>query len=329
MKGFIYIFLCFVPFILNAQLTEDFSDGDFTNNPIWGGTTADFTINVSNQLQTNATVASTSQLTTNNLLTDLNDVEWRFYFKQSFAGSATNYSMIVLTSDTPNLLAIQHGYYVLFGEAGANDAVRLYKVVNGVKTVLLSGTLGAITNSTNAGIKITHNALGEWKLYVDYAGGTNYTLEGTATDTDMVAEPYFGILCAYTVSNIKKIYLDDIYIGAEQVDNTPPTVISTTILNNKTVKVIFDEPIDSAIENQLITTNPTLNLDSISHGNPKEITVYFNTAFANGTTYSATIPSVKDLLGNEAETPFSFTYLVSETPTAGDIIINEVMFDPS
>ena len=30
---------------LNAQITDDFSDGDFTLNPTWSGTDADYIVN--------------------------------------------------------------------------------------------------------------------------------------------------------------------------------------------------------------------------------------------------------------------------------------------
>jgi len=43
-----------------AQVVDNFSDGDFTNNPSWSGTTADFIVNGSQQLQLNNTVAATS-----------------------------------------------------------------------------------------------------------------------------------------------------------------------------------------------------------------------------------------------------------------------------
>ena len=49
---------------LTAQVVDNFSDGNFTNNPTWSGTTADFIVNSSQQLQLNNTVAATSYLTT-------------------------------------------------------------------------------------------------------------------------------------------------------------------------------------------------------------------------------------------------------------------------
>ena len=58
------IFLLLLPFSLFAQVTDDFSDGDFTQNPSWSGTADKFTINTNLQLQLDAEEAGTAYLST-------------------------------------------------------------------------------------------------------------------------------------------------------------------------------------------------------------------------------------------------------------------------
>ncbi|NBU46448.1 MAG: hypothetical protein EBS34_03210, partial [Flavobacteriales bacterium] len=123
---FLLIFWFLISFTAFGQVTDDFSDGDFTTNPTWSGTTADFIVNTSQQLQLNNTVAATSQLTTTHNLPDLNAKEWRIWVKQSFSPSSSNYGRVYLTADNSDLTLVQNGYYLQFGEANAIDAIRLF-----------------------------------------------------------------------------------------------------------------------------------------------------------------------------------------------------------
>ncbi len=86
-----------------GQVTEDFTDSDFSTNPTWNGSTADYIVNSSQQLQLNNTIAATSYLSIPHQLTTLSGKEWRFYIKQSFAGSGSNYGRVFLTADNTDL----------------------------------------------------------------------------------------------------------------------------------------------------------------------------------------------------------------------------------
>ena len=58
----ILILLLLLPFSLFAQVTDDFSDGDFTQNPTWSGTADKYIINNNLQLQLNAESEGTAYL---------------------------------------------------------------------------------------------------------------------------------------------------------------------------------------------------------------------------------------------------------------------------
>ncbi|RLD67254.1 MAG: hypothetical protein DRI84_03025, partial [Bacteroidetes bacterium] len=158
-----------MPFLVKAQIQDDFSDGDFTNNPTWSGTDAQFKINTSDKLQLSSSGSDTSYLSTANSL--VNNTEWRFYIKQSFNSSSNNHSRIYLISDQSNLINSLNGYYVQFGST--QDDICLYRQDGNTTIKIISGTYGNTGNSINEfTIKITRDANGDWELFSDDQAGS-------------------------------------------------------------------------------------------------------------------------------------------------------------
>ena len=107
-KKFLEIILVVVvlwPLSLIAQLNEDFSDGDFTSNPVWLGDVSDFTVNLSNELQLNApSVSSVSYLSTETGLLDFsNNIIWEFKINLLFNPSNSNTGRFYLVSNYEDL----------------------------------------------------------------------------------------------------------------------------------------------------------------------------------------------------------------------------------
>ncbi len=196
-----------------AQFVDDFSDGDFTNDPAWSGDDAVFMVNASQQLQLNNTVAGTSQLRSANAMATLDDKEWRVRVKQTFSGSASNYGRVYLVSDQADLTGPLNGYYLLFGEANSNDAVELFEQTGTASVSVCRGTEALIANSFDVGVQAKRDAAGNWQLLVDAAGGTNYVLQASGTSATHTTSTYIGVRCTYTVSNANKFFYDDVYAG--------------------------------------------------------------------------------------------------------------------
>ncbi|MFN9800928.1 MAG: hypothetical protein ACK54P_13015, partial [Bacteroidota bacterium] len=85
--------------ILRAQVSDSFTDGDFTSNPTWIGQTTLFTINASQQLQLNDAAAGSASLSTSFPGASLANREWQLWVRQSFAGSDNNQSRIYLAAN--------------------------------------------------------------------------------------------------------------------------------------------------------------------------------------------------------------------------------------
>jgi hypothetical protein len=334
LRTVLFHFFLALTLCLNAQLSDNFSDGDFTQNPVWQGSTGDFIVNGTGELQLNSVLVGASYLSTPHLLSNLTNKEWQIKVKQTFSPSSSNFGKVFLTADNADMNLVQNGYYLLFGETGSTDAIRLYNLTNGTATQICAGTNGQISASCNASVKVKRDAAGLWSLYADLSGGTNYTLLSSGTDASNLLGTHFGVLCTYTISNATKFYFDNVYIGPEILDVTPPVLASVTPISSTQLDLLFNESVTLASAQNIInySFNPSLSLSNLSQDANNTALVHgvLSTPLVNGTTYTATANGIVDLSGNTSgATSVTFQYLVSDSAVKGDLIITEFFPDPS
>ena len=329
-----------IPFLLffgsvHSQINEDFTDGDFINNPIWVGTNTDFIVNTFEQLQVNNTLGDTSYLTTPHGLSTLDNKEWRCLVKQSFSPSSSNYGRVFLSADNSNLTLVQNGYYLQFGEALALDAIRLFKMVNGISTQICAGPDAQIANSFAVSVKVIRSSSGLWSIHTDFTGGSTYTEIASGNDASNLVGTHFGMLCVYTSSNANKFYYDNIYVGNEIVDLSPPVLVSATAISALQIDVLFNEAVTS------LSAENTNNYDILPFQsaatavidliNPALVHITPLSPLQNGVSYTLLASSISDLAGNTAMNNQSvqFQYLVADSVVIGDVIISEFFADPT
>lgn len=334
MKHIFFVVFILTQFTVISQISDDFNDGDFTSNPTWSGTSADYIVNPSLELQLNNTIASISYLSTAHGLTDLNNKEWHFHVRQSFSPSGSNFGRVYLTASSADLTSDPDGFYLQFGEGGSLDAVKLFKVDAGVHTELMSGPSAQIASSFSLGVRVVRDNSGLWELYIDDTGGTAYTLEATVTDATNLLGTHFGIVNVYTASNAQKFFYDDFYVGDEILDLTPPAISSVTAINANQIDVLFSEAVDQ------ITAETSGNYSYAPNGssvvaildglNPALVHLTPSVALTNGTTYTLTVTNVEDLQANAMTSEDAqFDFYIADTPSEGDVVINEFICDPS
>jgi hypothetical protein len=315
-----------------GQISDDFSDGNFTTNPTWSGTNADFIVNASQELQISNTVAATSYLSLPHTLSTLDNQEWKTTVRMSFSPSSSNFSRIYLTSTAADLSTNPDGYYILLGEAGSTDAVRLMKSQGGVPTQICASPDGQISSSVNVGLRVVRDNLGNWELYVDPAGGINYGAPYTGIDPSALLGTHFGFLGIYTVSNATKFYFDNVYIGPEILDTQAPSIVSSQAISATQVDVLYSEAVTGLFVinagNYVLSPLVTVLSATLDGSNNALVHLTLSSNLQNGQTYQLTATQAEDLSGNVATNLVSsFTYLVSDTPVKGDILINEFVAD--
>jgi hypothetical protein len=319
---------------LQAQFSENFSDGNFTANPAWVGGTADFVVNASQQLQSNNLVANASYwLSTAS--TKAQTAQWEMWVQLTFNTSSTNYVDIYLTASQSDLsAAATTGYFVRLG--GTDDEICLFrKDANGSSTKIIDGLNATLNTSSNTiKLKITRNAANQWMLNRDLTGsGSSYTSEGTVTDATFTTSAFFGIFVRQsTASFFQRHFFDDIVVSNYVPDTTPPTLVSNNATNANTLELLFSEPLDAATAQNVnnYSANNGLGAPStavLSGSNPALVTLSFTNPFGNGVQNTLTITGIKDLAGNTiSSTNTNFGFYV---PGRYDIVIDEIMADPT
>ncbi|MFC5284053.1 lamin tail domain-containing protein [Pedobacter alpinus] len=331
MGKFLLFFSLFISNVVFCQVNDNFSDGNFTQNPVWQGNVNGYLINSGNQLQTTATgVAQTVNLyTASNLAIN---AKWEFFLQMNFDPSASNYTRIYLVSDQGDLNGSLNGYFLQVGESGALDSYDLYKQAGTTITKIIDGpdkTRG--TTEIKARVQVTRTSSGLWELKTDITGGTNYVSEGTITDNTFVSSNYFGIKSVYTSTRSGMHIYDDFSITELVPDVTAPLLNSTSTSNGTAILLNFNEavnPTDAAITSHYNITPGNIVPTSVTV-NGAVVTLNLANELNTGN-YTATVNSIKDLKGNTATSQSkTFTYRKPYTAVFNDIVINEIFPDPS
>lgn len=299
-----------------AQLTENFTDGDFTNNPAWAGNVADFTVNPSLQLQSNNLVANSSYYLST-ASTKATEAVWEFYTNLTFNTSSTNYVDVYVTASAADLAANStSGFVIRIG--GTTDEVSLYKKSNsGVFTKIIDGADG-VTNSSNntLKIKLIRNAANQWILATDITGtGSQYISETPVTDATYSTSAFFGVYIKQsTASFFQRHFFDDFSISNYVPDVVPPGLVSATAVFANRVDVLFNEPVTAASSQQLTNYSASNGLGNpisaqLDASNPSLVHLTFAANFPSGTAVTLSVNNVSDLSGNvQSNGNINFTF---------------------
>ncbi len=318
----------------NAQFIDDFTDGNYTINPTWTGTAADWIVNPTFQLQSNNTTAnSTFYLSTPSSLATTS--QWDFYCNLTYNTSGTNYADVFLTASAADLtLSNTTGYFVRIGNT--LDEISLYrKDATGTITKIIDGVDGITNTSTNIlKIRVVRNAANFWTLSRDITGtGNSFTVEGSVTDATFTTSTFFGILIKQsTASFFQRHFFDDIQVQPFVPDITPPNIVSVTALSANAVDILFNESVDittSQIATNYVVSNSVGSASAAVRDavNTALVHLTFTTNIPPRTNVTLTVNGVNDLSNNTLNNGIkTFIYFV---PLQYDVVIDEIMADPT
>jgi len=327
------LYLTLLSQICFAQVSDNFSDGDFTANPTWQGDTDQFIVE-DQVLRLNAPEAGSSRLV---LASESSDsTVWDFYFLMDFSPSGSNQLQIWLNADQIDLDQA-NGYYLEIGESGDTDHLSFYKKDDGQTTKLWEGpesTLG--TEPSQARIRVERFPNGTWNFYSNYTASGPVALEGSIIDQSFLSScaSFFGFHCSYTATRADKFYFDDVSIQSFLNDIEGPELLSVSALNEFELELKFSEVMDFSNVNLL----DALRLEpgsiapisvAIDAEDQKNLQVLFDSPFNGIDEYSIEYIELPDLCGNKRTDNFSFKLEGISQASYGEILINEIFSDVS
>lgn len=307
--------------VVYCQFIEDFADGDLTNNPIWIGDIDDFSLNQNGELQLQALESGTSGLATSFQLTD--NFQWDIDFRLDFSPSGSNRLRLYLLSESSEDLA-NTGYYLEIGETGSNDAIRLIDGFN--DEVIAIGNASRVASNPEMLIRVNLTEEGNLIIASRAEGESIFSLElEMMIRADLNKEYFFGFECRYTSTRRDKFFFNSIVLGTAVEDVIPPQLVDVQISDSNEFCLVFNETIDEVLsqEELLIRVNGT----TISDLN----FVAQNVKFTDESTgpedvIELFITGISDAGGNRLDT--MLTIIRGVVPTAGDLLVNEILFDP-
>ena len=122
------------------------------------------------------------------------------------------------------------------------------------------------------------------------------------------------------------------------VDETPPALESAEALGGATVELFFTEPVDAAtagdaaryrIETEGGSPGPAVTSATVDAADPARVTLGLAAPLDGPGTFVAVATGIADLAGNvQPETRAAFFFGEGDVAAPGDLIINEVLYDP-
>ncbi len=324
-------FLVFLVFfssvsVLFAQFSDDFSNGNFTEDPSWVGDHDKFIVD-DGVLRLYDDDAGMAWLSTQSQV--VANTQWDFWLRIGFTPSDNNHPRIYLVSDKADLSGPLNGYFIQVGKTGGDNKRIFFCRQDGTEeTVLITGHMNVAEGSNNImRIRVFRDGLGNWNILTAPGGGELFIPQGQAFDNTYSSGHWFGVRCTYTVSNSTRFYFDDFRVGdilpgaapeVSRVRVVSPYVLDicfNTVLHAPSAQNTAHYAVDGGVGQPLIA--------AIDPDKPYLVRLQFADAFTENHAYTITIEHV---LGADGQSMVPYEGLFANY-VAGmfDVVFNEIM----
>jgi len=320
-----YIYLALLSSsIAVAQISDDFSDGDFSQNPSWFGLQNNFEIDSLHRLHLNApSENSSSFLCLKSQI--LENAVWEVSLKMDFNPSSSNYLDWYIIANDSLLESCTEAYFVRIGNS--EDEVALYRQENGEITKIIDGLDGRVNlNPVEIMLKVERHLDGNFFLWIDLLDGNGWLLEGEIQDAQLNNAQYSGVNCAYTSTRSDKFYFDDFMTSGEAfTDTIPPALFSAELLTENQIVLVFEASDFGELDAEQFEIIPLNVFPNNLIQNENVLTLNFENPFPVNQEFQLRLCSISDTSGNTMNDMLINFYI--QKHNRFDIVINELMID--
>lgn len=322
------VFVLMLQHSAQAQLVEDFDDGDLANPIIW--------LFAPSAWQTNAGRLQSASHDTNGVFYISTPVavqagqQWQLAVELDFNPSSFNYVDIYLQADSADVTKPTcSGYFVRLGNA--QDEVCLYrKNENNTVVKVIDGRDNVLNRVNNrVYIKVTRKADYTWTLlWQDFTSTEpEWVMEGRAIDSTYKVGNFFGVAIHQSTSGFfGKHFFDDIVLSPYVPDITPPFVKDVRVNQAQQIVLSFSEALDRAVvKKQNFILTPAIPIDTFIFINNSTIILQTSAALISKAFYQLALNNIADVDGNVLShyaQPIAWS-----NSEAYDVIVTEVMPD--
>lgn len=311
---------------LQAQIFDNFSDGNHTHNPSWKGDTGSFQVNPKFELFSNSTPGTSGQISIYlpQLIQDY-PYEWGMDFSFSLNPSSQNFLRLFLYADSFPFHLAKNALYLNFGgSSGSSDSLSAFSLTNGTIQHLAAGRPGTLGKSTNKGkVYGLVDADSVLKIWLDTSNFASTEPELSFRLTSLPVNSLFGVSVKHSSSTGKSYGIDNIFARAWQADTIGPKLVHAKFIAPKSLRLSLDESPDSssillwAVENKL-------SCKSSSSG--KELEFEFASNPPETSWYCLNLQGLQDGHGNAIQD--KQVCLNTRIVYPGNLRISELMPDP-
>jgi hypothetical protein len=261
---------------------------------------------------------------------------WSFLIRYGYdPSSSNNWSVFLMSDAAPAEMSAEgatRGYAIGVNLAGSDDSLRLWKINGDVLSTVVNCRINWQTDigiSNAVKISVERSKDGNWSVSVNMQDGSIMSAT-SGFDSELFDPDWFGIYYRYTSTKDRLLWLDDISIeGSFYTDITPPAVTRCEAIDKNSVVILFDvEPDNGFLSfDNFSLNNPGNYAISVRKEDKLEYIIEFQDDFVNREENTLIITKLCDLTGNCVNSVV--TKFTPSWAAAGDVIITEIMADPS